>query len=805
MQAAQAARDVTAYLALREEFQVSDNPTHLKVGYDAYFAGPGLGTPAEERLGLIEAWVTGHAQYGKLDGGLARLALEGADTARALRRWSDATRLLAVAEADFGERSDHVYFVEPRIWFHDVAGVLYREMGLFDVAQQHLDRQAQWIRAYRAIADHAPKQACVFEINAMFNQATLAMSQHRLDTLLRLEEEAQKLFEEYAAASGGLTPQEGLDEDVRASTAAFVTRQQDRLAMLVGMCALEDARRRGRPYDLAKELLQSVVSESNSTYRRRKCQLYLAHIELLLGDGDAARRALVTFDALMAEEGASSGPAIENEHHAAAMRGWLAAEHGTTEAEWVPALAAVDHQYDAFLDGLRSAPIESQGIGYTTYYESRLLLDAHLRLHARLHPDEPWEEHALEQILTLQSLGTLARELKLGRPDRARVEDVLLRPGHGLLVVHPGYERSWVLALDEQGLVGEVIAADHRLIPHLRELALAVLDAVGRQVERTPDLDRAATAVTQALLSPAILERVLGWESVAVVGTDSLGWLPFELLRGEAGEPFGSTHAVTYLPSLPLGTHLAEQDTSPVTGAAPQMALVAGTGVDPDRLTAWKVADLAPFEERIVCLAGAYGESASVRSGAGAAPSAAREVLAGARVGQVLAHGLYAADRIRPAGILLAGDAGAVWTDELEGWTWPELTVLSACGVHRGPLRRGDDGRSLLAGAVLRGGARSVLVPYVDVELGEHLELAEAFHDALLYGGLSPERALLEARRSVGHGLHRYLVHLVGVGDRPLVSAPLERPRSWWPWWIAAGLALVLGGVALHRRRLQEA
>ncbi|MEM8712268.1 MAG: hypothetical protein AAGG01_15060, partial [Planctomycetota bacterium] len=134
--------DRERYFELRPGLKPAQVSQARRVFLDLY-AVPPHSLEDEERLELISEWLD---QYDEADSWRARLAVEGADTARILKRWDLSSRLLDRAEVDLGTppEAPEGHWVETRAWLHDVRGVLVREMGLFDVAARELAAQEIW-------------------------------------------------------------------------------------------------------------------------------------------------------------------------------------------------------------------------------------------------------------------------------------------------------------------------------------------------------------------------------------------------------------------------------------------------------------------------------------------------------------------------------------------------------------------------------------------------------------------------------------------------------------------------------------
>ncbi len=759
-----------AYLELRPGLAAAEMGQPRRIYLDL-LAVPVNETENEIRLELIQSWLE---DYTEADSWRARLAIEGADSARVIRNWALTWSLLDQAEVDLGTPSEDPSLNElhSRAWLHDVRGVMAREMGLFDIAAVELAMQQSW-------ADRSNDQS--LRVNALFNSVTLSANRN----------DAAEVRETLKQAPPDLL--EGLTPDNRL-----------RLDFIVALCFMEEARRQGGSYEEAESLLRKLAeSPEAGGYRRGKAILQLAHLKLLAKEPESANDLLSSFQTLD-RPSMPGGPQLELTMHHAGLLGWLAADYPSTGDDQL-VLPVVEHGLDQLLETWGTAPVQPSGFGYRSYYDSVLLLDAALQLRAKRDGRDVGSVESLELILRMQSYGSLARLLKLSPPTIAEVEQALLTEDNGLLVLVPGYRHSWVFAWDRMGVIACKVAPEYQLTERTSELQLALLDMVADRTSGSNAVDRARAALEQALLPDAIQGRTASWRSLVVIGSESLGWLPFEALRGASNEEYGTSHGVSYLPSLPLGVYLARPRTAP-SADMPSMLLAAGTGLSEGALERWPVVDLSPFETQVRSLADNYGSKAKTLLGNQLTQSNLRAALPSVRVAQLVAHGIYDPQRVRPAGLLLAPDkegVGELWTADVDGWQWPELVLLSSCGVHRGPLRRGDDGRALLAGSLFAGGARAVILPYVDLELNGHLSLARDFHQHLL-AGESPVEALRLARREAGPGLSKHLFHLTGLGSVPMVSPGANlrsRGVDWWFWLGPAGLGFCLMGLWILRNR----
>lgn len=761
-----------AYLEVRPSLATAEMGQPRRIYLDL-LAVPVNQTENELRLELIQSWLEG---YDEADSWRARLAIEGADSARVIRNWALTWSLLDQAELDLGAPSEDPSLNEmhSRAWLHDVRGVMAREMGLFDIAAAELAKQQSW-------ADRSNDLS--LRVNALFNAITLSANKNdAAEVRATLKQTPADLLE-------GLVPD-----------------NKQRLDFIVALCFMEEARLQGGSYREAESLLRNVAQAPGaSNYRKGRAILLLAHLHLLDNKPASAKEQLRSFEEI---DGSSmpGGPQLELGLHHATIVGWLATEEPSPEGDRL-ALQEVERGLNQLLETWDTAPVQPAGFGYRSYYDSKLLVDAALQLRARRDERDVGSTDSLALILKVQSLGSLARSMGLPAPSIAEVERALLTEDNGLLILVPGYLHSWAFAWDRAGVIAQKIAPEYRLEDLAEDLQLAILDSVASNMDESDDVARASRALERALLPDEIRDRISTWRDLTVVGSESLGWLPLEVLRGSSGERFGTSHGLSYLPSLPIGVHLARPG-PPQSEDMPAMLFAAGTGASESALDQWMAEDLGPYEAQLLSAVDPYDRSAITLLGSELTGSNLKSALPQARIAHVVTHGIYDPQRIRPAGLLLAPDDngdGELWTADVDGWKWPELVLLSSCGVHRGPLRRGDDGRALLAGSLFAGGARAVMLPYVDLELNGHLSLAHDIHKHLIKGK-SPQEALRLARREAGPGLSKHLFHLAGFGAVPVVSPTANVGTGGHLYWLWGGFLIIgISLMWLGIRRLRSA
>lgn len=125
----------------------------------------------------------------------------------------------------------------------------------------------------------------------------------------------------------------------------------------------------------------------------------------------------------------------------------------------------------------------------------------------------------------------------------------------------------------------------------------------------------------------------------------------------------------------------------------------------------------------------------------------------------------------------LKGRSSVLSPASIEAWkNAPQHLVLAACSSRSGPLRRGGDGRNLI-GATLLAGADGVSLSARRVRFDHALTWVERYLEAQATEGLSPTRALRNARvAALAEGdtaedrIAPLLLHAVGLGDRPLLD-----------------------------------
>lgn len=719
------------------------------------------------------------------------LACTLAEIERDEERWQAARELLALARRDaFPEEGPQTAQggVHARTWLLGLEGELWLDLGL-------PDRAAPLFAEERDLVDALDPPDVQLARAALDHRLRLLLAEDDFDGLAEVEE---RLASDRAHLDAPAWWQAKVD-----------------VRFAVG--ALEAELRGVAPAGAARERLEGLVAGGDlDPVEERWTHLHLALAQLDEPDLAAAADTLASLRALLA--GADGATPTRPHHRLALGLVALEARHAllVDGAGGTPPLPLAEHAArlraawnDGFLARWAEAPVRSGGLGYLYLSYRHLVAQELLELHLRLDGPEDGPRAVLGELLRAQALGTLARRLGADIPSLAEVRSGLLTDGAGLLLWHVGRDRSYVVLADAQGVACERLAPVHVLERAARGLVVAAQRAL--RSGRGDDLaavESAAREARDALLPAAWRGRIEGWSAALVTGLDGLGYVPFELLPGGSGARLGAQLEVVHLPSVPVGLRLAERAPEGRAARRPEdtWVLADTLGPRPD-LERWELppldlglADLAPLMDA----ADGHGR---LESGTAASPAALERALsAGAPVVQVVAHGLYDPTRERPAGLLLApdtADGGALWADDIErlveaAQVPPRLTVLTACGTARGPLRRGDDGRGDLGAAFLAAGADAVVLSAAPQERDAGLRIAAALHRELA-GGASPAAALRRVREECAtrgsdlEALQAGLIHSLGAGRRPVFAASMPPARqSAPPPWAALGLGAVL-------------
>lgn len=687
------------------------------------------------------------------------LLARAADERRQQYSWSLAWRDLKLAE----EALERVLAagVDAAVLRRTLAGVrcqLEFAFGLVDQAVASVERE----RA--AVRDGAVDDASLFSL--LLDVSTVALVSAQPAVLSRARTELEEALAD---------PQRFAEHpDYRAQLLARLAVVQELWEEAV------PAGERRAPRLLEEALAQPGLDEVD----RAMLALRLTGLAHASGDDEAAARWLARLDPREGAEAPRLAP--EYEVAATAWRARLALARAAERAELERQEREVRACYERFLSSWASRPERAGGVGLQFLASRRLLLGVLVELclvHGDESNDRNREAEAIDLLLREQAVGSLATRLSAPAGSVAEVRAQLLRPDVGMLLYLPS-ERSTHLFCIE----GERI--EHAELPwrYGREPALQGLTRLlGSSPARLSDEERAAQRreieaqarnLTERLLPPSVQGRLARWKGVYVVGAELLGGVPFECLHAGKGE-LGTTVALAYLPSIPVGLVLAQK--RPV---APRrelgLLLVAAPEIESSLLAGTPAA--FPFGKAEEAALTAGFRPATELAGKGATFTGLLEELRRRepQVLHLLVHGVTDLERELSGGLALApcdrNPDGRLWCEDVldGGFHSPELVLLSSCGSARGPRRFGDDGLAQLGGAFLARGALCTVQATNDIALASTVRMMGVFGRGLA-AGESPAEALRAARAelvtdpALAHPFYALALRVVGLGLEPLV------------------------------------
>ena len=514
--------------------------------------------------------------------------------------------------------------------------------------------------------------------------------------------------------------------------------------------------------------------------------------------------------------GAHGGPPGPEQVLLAGLRARLALLETSDPAQLAAELPAVRRAFDASIERWGSREILETGQGFLLYDELRESVSEYVALLLAVHGPKRGASMALEELIRLQGIGSLARSLDAGPATLEAVQRELAGEEHGFLLVLPGWNRSFAFTLDRGGGAWTELAPAHVLHQRRRALLQAVEglqlgDDPRSGSEQVEELRRAAG---EAFLPPAVREKIAGWRGLTVVAVDGMGFLPFEILPWDGATAVGERFALSYLPSFPVGLALVRRSGATPGTAPPTAAEASATVFVALRERAGDgELSFAAAERELLLGSWPFAPPELV-----VGPEATLEALSAGGLRsrtllQLVAHGHRAASSPRPHGLQLADSVLTPSGAEL--LPVPELVAVLACQSWRGPVRSGDDGRDHLAGALFLAGANTLIVSHTRVDYRGGLELMSRTYPGLA-AGLAPAEALRRARVAVASAAetpaarwNAGLVHAVGLAQLPVVRAegPAADRGAGIPGGVFLALAAALAALVvlavwrLRRRR----
>ncbi len=696
----------------------------------------------EEAAGRLEEALAGPTLGSAYELAASHLLVE---VLRRETRWEDA--LLALEELDARVSERELAASEPEL---ELLAWKARVHGSRGLIEQGLGRLDMALREHRAEGDFAERSGdLVVQVAHRLNRCDLALMTEDYDYV---ESSLMKLGEE----------------------PVFRTLPPERVAqfgLFLGLAQSELERGDPERVRRARGTLQHVAGDAWLPGSERfVVERALVDLALRRGDFERARGHL---DRLAVELGTRSDSDGAEAIFVATLEARWVLDQGLEGAVFRAAYERLVRLWPSFLEEWSRTPLWPGGTGFLHHAERREILGTLTRLALAAEPGRAGAETALGYVAQAQAMGTLARRAGLAAPTLAELRASWLQAKHGVLYFLPSRERTHLFGFDRDGAWHEELEARDALRDELTSF-LALLrrnpERVGNRGAHAAALERAAAAVSHALLPASLDARLRAWDAVTVVGTEHLGGLPPALLQFTDGAWWGEELAVDVVPSLPLALELATRavvrrptrDTLVLfaTLAPGAAALARWPGLQERALSQAELARLvAPFPGR------------STRAFLG--PEATRGAILAtdlreAAVVHILAHGVHLEDRERGAALALHGSDEAVSLltcedveDQLEV---SGVVLLSACATARGPDRPGDDNLAHLGGAFLRAGARAVVLSQVPVELAPTLALMELVH-AGLADGVSPAEAFRTALRAARSGVDPLAPWIVGQFD----------------------------------------
>ncbi len=696
---------------------------------------------------------------------------------RQLGRYDDSLASLDEAEALIGP--DDAKQAPLRAAIPGLRGQVYLNLGLPDLA-------APWLREEMAVATE------LYATDAKGFAGQLVWAQRRTAAL--------------ALATGDYDGGVELIEGFLARKELYAKRGRDRgyLLSLLGVALLRAGESDDDDAALAAQRQREALELKIEPIIELRARLRLAEAEMTRGELDLAEEALAGARAQIDQlAGDPERPApVHEAAQLVAFESRLAFARGGAGTELRALRDEAREGLELLIEDWQHVPERAGGVGFLLYSTRRAVLGELFRLEVAVEGPERGAELALEHVVSVQAMSTLARRGTAQPPDLAALRAELLDERRGLLIYLPARGVSHVLAVDRERVLHLELASSEEIrlarVPYVSHLTAYAGDVPDEERDWLVEEERRlASELAQLLFPPTLIDVVASWNGVTIVGADMLGFVPFAWLPLGAERHLGAERAVDFLPSLAIDVDASTPDLA----GAPELVLVGGVRPDPDVAARFGVGALELSQQTADRLASPYG-SASVLRGDGATREALRAATAdGAGVLQFLVHAVRDRTRERPTLLVLApGDTGTglFGYDDVVSVAPPALVLLTSCRSAAARIRPGDPGITDLGGAWLANGARAALLSQVDLDYAWTIEVSERLH-ARLRDGLSPAEALRRMRADLvrDHGeaapFHSGLLTLVGNGHAPLF-APREVPPASGTsrWWLLAPFGLVV-------------
>lgn len=597
--------------------------------------------------------------------------------------------------------------------------------------------------------------------------------------------------------------------------AALDEHQQRKLAIRGALARYELDRRRDPRDARAAETFRQVLETPQAELQDRLfAAMRLALIGAETGRNDLAELGLSSARALSHEAGNLRAP---EQLILAALEARVAAASDDRE-RLRAALAALEDAFPEFLAAWERVAQNTSGLGYLHFGDRYVVPSELVAACLALDGIETGSRRALAWLYRMQRIGGLARDLDLAAQTADLDGDLreLVGAESGVLLYQPGRLASHLFLIDADGVEVVEVGPSWRLTDDCRELTNAIASAVRRDAPADdPDVAAALRNLTRDALDTRALARLRRWKAATLIGGESFGHLPLELIELEDGHRVGDVLALGHAPSLPVAAALARRARE--RGRAPagefDLHLVGAPAAPTSRGAGPESETLDLPRERFELWQRRLDGRVALHLGELATPEALARVAAGCEAQQIVAHGQHDSSRECAAGFTLHGpdlQSARVWSEQIERTRAPRVTLLAVCGASQKPITRGDDGRAGLGASFVLAGSDCVVLTPADLEARSAIELFELASVRLARGD-TPAQALMNARHELAEGsarnvLQNYLVHAWGAAHAAVVEPTPDDEPSEERGGLPAGLAVVLAlafvaALWVHRRR----
>lgn len=451
------------------------------------------------------------------------------------------------------------------------------------------------------------------------------------------------------------------------------------------------------------------------------------------------------------------------------------ARQARPRADLIAQRARLDDALTAMLHAWELAPYGRTGVGFLRLMYRREVVTELVALTALCDGERAAAHVAVDSLLRLQHMTTLARSGKVPRVTLEDVRATFVRPGHGVLFVLPETRRSLAVFVGSGEPRRFELPSSWQIDAAARE-ALARLDQMGFAADRAAAAAAAFAALRtlgETLLTPELRTILADLDGLTIADHGTLHGLPWEcLVHGE--QLLGERWAINTLTSLPFGVDAHRSRYHPRDKSHLCTHFIAtllhGKELGIERDSASR--ELADGEWR--ALRAPYPPPL-VLANAEATRTAVSTLPPIADITHFLGHGARDRDGRAP-GLALTPEAdndGYLGSRDVEQRAWRGLVILSACSTGKTRRRVGDDAvTSTLGGAFLRAGAHTVIQSPAALHLATHVELMRRVHTRLVRG-LSPAQALCATRAELARTLDLYdrlehaQVQVMGLGHLP--------------------------------------